>query len=227
MRPPNQLPALLATEAKLHDKIEDNLDILVEGAKEEGFNFHEDSTAVGRSSHWTLVGASALTAAAGIVIALLIGRSIGRPIVAITRIMSTLAGGDTEVVIPAIKRRDEIGTMARAVEVFKQNAIAASQLNSADVQEQAEKKNRRQLSMDRHTQDFGSSISGVMALLVKAADAMRVVAGEMSEAALETRDSASGAVDGANASALNLNSIAAAAEEMAASVTGSARRWHS
>jgi len=91
--------------------------------------------------------------AAGILIALLIARSIGRPIVAITRTMSELAGGNTAVVIPAIERRDEIGTMARAVEVFKQNAVENNRLTAATAKEQAAR-NRRQSSMDRHTQDL-------------------------------------------------------------------------
>jgi len=56
---PDQLPAMLAIQSGLHDKIEAKLDILVEGAKEEGLNFREDAAAVGRVSHWALVGAAA------------------------------------------------------------------------------------------------------------------------------------------------------------------------
>jgi methyl-accepting chemotaxis protein len=60
----------------------------------------------------------------------LIGRSIARPIVATTRAMTTLAGGDTVSAIPYAGRRDEIGEMAGAVEVFRQAAIANRRLEA-------------------------------------------------------------------------------------------------
>jgi methyl-accepting chemotaxis protein len=214
---PDKLPVMLAAQAALHEKIEAKLDILVEGAKEDGLNFRNDAAAMGRTSHWMLVGGLSFTVAAGIVIALLIARGIARPIVAITRTMSELAGGDTQVAIPAIQRRDEIGTMARAVGVFRQNALENNRLVDATAHEQAAR-NRRQSAMDRHTEEFGASVSGVMATLVKSADDMRKAASEMSDSATQTRESTSGAVQDANASSRDLNAVAAAAEEMAASV---------
>ena len=61
---------------------------------------------------------------------LLIGRSISRPIVATTKAMTVLAGGDTASTIPYAARRDEIGEMAGAVEVFRQAAIANRRLEA-------------------------------------------------------------------------------------------------
>jgi methyl-accepting chemotaxis protein len=213
---PAQLPAMLATEAKLRDTIDEKLDILVEGAKEDGLNFREDAVAVGRFSRQMLIGAVAVTVACGIFIALLIARRISRPIVAMTRTMSELAAGDTEVVIPAIERRDEVGQIAKAVEVFKRSAIENLRLTAAKAQEQAIR-DRRQAAMDRHTQEFGTSVSGVMASMVQSAADMRTAASDMSEAAKRTRDSTTSAVESASVSARNLNSVAVAAEEMAVS----------
>ena len=72
--------------------------------------------------------------------------------------------------------------------------------------------------MDTHTQDFGTSVSGVMASLGQSASKMLAAAGTMSEAATRTRDHTSSAVEGANASARDLNSVAVAAEQMTASI---------
>jgi methyl-accepting chemotaxis protein len=69
-----------------------------------------------------------------------------------------------------------------------------------------------------HTQDFGTSISGVMASLSQSANKMHAAADAMSAAATRTRDSTSDAVAGTNASARDLNSVAVAAEQMAASI---------
>ncbi|PTM95354.1 HAMP domain-containing protein [Mycoplana dimorpha] len=68
----------------------------------------------------------------------LVGRSIVRPIGSITTAMRTLAGGRTEIAVPGLDRRDEIGAMAAALEVFRQGAIANRRL-----EEQAEAERRR------------------------------------------------------------------------------------
>ena len=57
----------------------------------------------------------------------LVGRSISRPVLRLTALMNGLAGGDTDLVVPGAERRDEVGAMARAVEVFRANAIARRQ----------------------------------------------------------------------------------------------------
>ena len=64
-----------------------------------------------------------ITIAVGIAFAVMIGLSIVRPIRSLTATMVALAEGDTAVAVPAVGNRDEVGAMARAVQVFKQNAI--------------------------------------------------------------------------------------------------------
>ena len=147
----------------------------------------------------------------------IISRGITRPILAVTHVMEALSRGDLEVSVPEDTRRDEIGTMVEAVRVFKQNAIETRRMTTEKAVEQAARA-RRQAAMDRHTQDFGTSISGVMANMVKAGGVLGAAATEMSEAARQTTSATSSAVAGANTSSRNLNSVAVAAEEMAASI---------
>ncbi|HLO77977.1 MAG TPA: HAMP domain-containing protein, partial [Magnetospirillum sp.] len=66
---------------------------------------------------------SALAIAIGLAAAALIARSILGPINRMTHAMGELAGGKLDVTVPALERRDEIGEMAQAVQVFKQNAV--------------------------------------------------------------------------------------------------------
>jgi diguanylate cyclase (GGDEF)-like protein len=68
--------------------------------------------------------------AVSIVVALLIARAISGPTVRLTRTMAALAGGSFEVEIPDRQRRDEIGAMANAVEVFKQSMVKGRRLAS-------------------------------------------------------------------------------------------------
>jgi methyl-accepting chemotaxis protein len=74
------------------------------------------------------VGATMLL---GLVFAVLMARSITRPLSSITHVMTLLASGDKQVAIPATAQRDEIGEMARAVAIFKENAIRMERLREA------------------------------------------------------------------------------------------------
>ena len=147
----------------------------------------------------------------------LIARGITRPIGSISRVMEKLAGGDLTADVPDQDRRDEIGAMVRAVRVFKQNAIENQKLEAAKTLDQ-EARVRRQAAMDRHTNDFGAAIGGVMASLTKSAGDMRAAATDMSDAAQRTSESTTGAAEGANTSSRDLNTVAVATEEMAASI---------
>ena len=150
-------------------------------------------------------------------LAFLIGRGIVRPLAEMTGVMGRLADGDNTVEIPARDNQDEIGDMARAVEVFKQHAIEAGRL--AREQEAARTaKERRSSAMEQHTQDFGNSISGVMASLAGSAEGMRRAAEAMAQAAEAVHDEAGTTAGGATKSSQDLTSVAAAVEELNSSV---------
>jgi methyl-accepting chemotaxis protein len=153
----------------------------------------------------------------GATLSWLISRGISRPVLRMTDAMNALAAGKLEQEIPALGRRDEIGQMAQAMLVFRQNAQATLRLQGeADRVRVA--KDRRQAAVDQHTQDFGTSASGVMATLVGSSEAMRKTAGEMTQAAHRTRETAARTAQNATNSAQNLGAVAAAAEEMTASI---------
>ena len=68
---------------------------------------------------------------AGLALAFVIGRGIARPVRQMTRAMRALAEGNVGVVIPYAGHRNEIGEMAKAVQVFKDNKIKADRLSPA------------------------------------------------------------------------------------------------
>ena len=160
---------------------------------------------------------SGAATAVGIVLALLIARSIIRPVKGMTAAMTGLAAGDTACDIPGRDSRDQFGAMARALEVFRLQAIENSKL-ATDQERERLAKDRRQKAMDTHTQEFGSSIAGVMQSFMAASAAMRQSASEVARGAQQTRASTTSTVEGANASSANLEAVAAACEEMASSI---------
>jgi methyl-accepting chemotaxis protein len=163
------------------------------------------------------LGLSGAATIVGIILALLIARTITRPVNGMTAAMTKLAAGDTGADIPGRSGTDEIGEMARAVEVFRRQAIENDDLAAAQKREVVTK-DRRQKAMSLHIQDFGSSISGVMESFTTASATMRQAASEVAEGARQTRASTSSTAEGAMTSSRDLDSVAAASEEMAVSI---------
>jgi methyl-accepting chemotaxis protein len=163
---------------------------------------------------WVVVGVFYLIA---LLIVVVSSRGITRPLRRLEMRMIALSEGDLESDISDKHLTNEIGRMARAVDVFKANAQETQRLQAEAGREQALKA-RRQAAMDRYTQDFGTTAAGVMASLARSAEAMRGIAQEMSKAAHRTRDSATSAADGASLSSTNLSAVSAAAEQMSSSL---------
>ncbi len=178
---------------------------------------NQRASATASSTLMDQLGLSAAATVIGIVLAVIIAHTIIRPVKGMTAAMARLAGGDTTGNIPGRDFRDVIGEMARTVGIFQRQAIENA--NFASLQEEAQRgKQRRQQAMDMHTQDFGTSVSGVMDQFMAAAAAMRQAASEVASGAQQTRDSTSSTAQGARSSSQDLNSVAAATEQMSANI---------
>ncbi len=105
-----------------------------------------------------------------ILVSVLVLLTVVRPIKRITNSMNNLAKGDTSFEIPGQHKADEIGDMARAVEIFKENMIKNSEFELAQAQEYESKEKIRQ-KVDAMTESFDNSISSILA-----ADNMDMVA---------------------------------------------------
>ena len=154
----------------------------------------------------------------GVALATLISRGIARPVLQLAQATQRLAEGDLSLDIPALDRGDEIGRMAKALLVFRGHAQAARDLQGEADRVRAAK-DRRQEAMDRHTQDFGTSTSGVMEGLERSSALMRTTAQELCVATQRTRESSEATAKGAAASAQDLAAVAAATEQMSASIS--------
>ena len=98
------------------------------------------------SSEFLIIALSLIAVVFGIAVAWVSGRSISKPVIAMTAAMRTLAGGDTMPTIPARERRDEIGEMAASVQVFKDSMIEGNRLRAEQAKEQEAKERARRLS---------------------------------------------------------------------------------
>jgi methyl-accepting chemotaxis protein len=173
---------------------------------------------------WVVIGLGGLIVVGLSALAyIVVSRGVVRPINAVNRGMIRLAEGDTATEVPHLDRSDEIGAMAQAVEVFKRNMIHAAQL--ADQQAAARTaRGRRQEAMERHTEEFGTSVTGVMATLTTSAAGMSHAADAMARASDAVRQEAETTSGVAANSSRDLTAVAAAVEELTSSFSEIARQ---
>ncbi|ACA15088.1 methyl-accepting chemotaxis sensory transducer [Methylobacterium sp. 4-46] len=161
------------------------------------------------------IGAAAVIL--GGVLAWRVGRGVARPLAAMTGAMQRLASGDYAVVVPALARRDEIGAMARAVQVFRE-ALVAKQEADARAAREADATMRRADLLDRVTRHFEQNVSLLTQGLAGAATEMEATARAMSATADQTAQQSAAAMGAAARTAGNVQTVAAASEEMSASI---------
>jgi len=131
--------------------------------------------------------------------------------------MTTVAEGRLDTKVPFFERADEVGAMARALESFRQQAVAKRALEERDHKAQLFRE-RRQAETQSYTADFGRTIASVLGGLSTAAEQMTSSASAMDQIARQTQVRSAEVAESTSASAGNLATVAAAAEQMLASV---------
>lgn len=164
---------------------------------------------------WSLVVLTILIVG---LVSLLMGRSIARAVSGMTDVMRRLASGNTTVVIDGQNRGDEIGTMAKAVQVFRDVLVAKREADEAADVENAAKMRRANL-LDDLTKRFEGNVAVLTQGLAGAATEMEATARSMSDTAEATTQQSVSVAGAAHQTSANVQTVAAASEEMAASVT--------
>ena len=175
------------------------------------------SAAMDRAVATTAVVAG-LAMVLGIALALLIGRAISRPVVSMTEAMGKLAQGDLETQIPAVGRRDEIGDMAAAVQVFRDNAIAVERMTKErkEQEQRAEEEKRKQ--MEDLANSFESSVGTIIQTVSAAATELQQTAESMSATAEETNSQSAAVAAASEEASANVQTVASSTEELTASI---------
>lgn len=177
----------------------------------------EYEAAAARAQLHLLLGTLAILAGA-VLLAFLLGRGLSRPLTAITAVMNRLSSGDTDVAIPGGDRKDELGTMAVAVDVFRRSMIEAGTMRetqeAAKQQAEIEKKALQRQMADR----FEADVKSVVGAVAKATQEMQRVAGEITASVNGTSERAAAAAAASGEASASVSTVAAATEELASSV---------
>jgi methyl-accepting chemotaxis protein len=175
--------------------------------------------AAAASAQRNLVYGTLAILAVAVLVALVIGRGLSRPLVAITAVMNRLSSGDTKVAIPGGERKDELGTMAQAVDIFRRHMIETQSLREAQEADK-HKVELEKLALQRQMADrFEADVKGVVSAVAKATKDMQRVASEITASVAGTSMQTTAAAAASEEASASVSTVAAATEELASSVT--------
>ena len=184
----------------------------------------EDIDAKLRPIAWTLALAILGIAVIGGAIAWLIGRSISKPLGELGGRMQALADGSLEGDIPGLGRGDEVGAMAKTVQIFKDNAIRIRGLEKVEEETKARAAAERRAAMESLAGDFERSVNGIVRSVSSAAAGMQTTAQSMTATASDASARAATVGAASQSASNNVGTVAAAAEELSSSVAEISRQ---
>jgi methyl-accepting chemotaxis protein len=154
----------------------------------------------------------------------LVGRSISRPIVRMTEAMTALANGNVQIVPPGVGRRDEVGAMASAVQVFRDNMIEAERLRAEQTEAEKRASGEKRATLHTFATEFQTAVGNVVDLVSSASTELEAAAQTLTTTAGTTQTLSTNVAGASDQASENMQSVAAATEELAASVGGIMRQ---
>ncbi len=142
---------------------------------------------------------------------------VSLPLSRIAGQMQRIAGGDLSVEVTDAHKRDEVGTLASALQVFKDALVAKREAEQRAAKE-ADAKTRRAAHLDRITQSFEANVSALTQGLSAAATEMEATAQSMTQIAGQTTQQSVQVASAAQQTSSNVQTVAAATEELAISI---------
>ena len=172
---------------------------------------------------WMLI-AFALSVVLVTGLSLLIGRSISNALASMVSAMTRLAGGDFKIAIPGLGRKDEIGEMAGAVEVFKNNMIEAERLRAEQLEAEQRQAEQRKADMRELANAFEGAVGEIVETVSSAATELEASANTLTKAAERSQSLATTVAAASEEASTNVQSVSSASEELTSSVNEISRQ---
>ncbi len=159
-----------------------------------------------------------------LVTVILVARGISRPIVAMTEVMRKLSVGDKTINIPYQKNSDELGEMAKALQIFKENALKVDVLQREQKELEEKTAQARRQDMQKMADAFEQSVGKIVETVSSAASEMQVSSQALADISQQTSLQAENATTVSDRSTVNVQTVASAAEELSGSIAEIARQ---
>lgn len=165
-----------------------------------------------------LISSVVLILVLALVMILLVRSLATKPVRALTGVVDQMAGGRTDVTVPSTGRGDELGVMAKAIEIFRQKLIEIEALRAKTSQAEAEAAAARRRGMLELADSFEASVKGVVQAVSASAVELEANAQSMSAVAEEATRQAQIVAAATTEASTSVTTVAAASEELSASI---------
>jgi methyl-accepting chemotaxis protein len=173
-----------------------------------------------------------LLAAVGLILAVLIfagvgllvtNRYVSRPAAVLAVAVGRMRDGELTLDVPGQDRADELGAVAKAIDMLRQQALHAQELSRNAALEQ-ERKEKRQQTIAAHIEGFERSIAGALSALASASTQLGSTARSMNTTASETERRSTAVASASEEASASVQTVASATEELAASISEISRQ---
>jgi methyl-accepting chemotaxis protein len=170
-----------------------------------------------------------IVATVGILLGILSGFLIGqfgivKPVVLLKAVMEAFAGNNLNANVPGLDRRDELGDMARTVEVFKKNGLEVERMRAE--QQETEKRNaeQRKADMFKLADDFEGAVGEIIETVSSASTELEASASTLTSTAARSQELSIVVAAASEEASTNVQSVASATEELSSSVNEISRQ---
>ncbi len=211
--------ALIGEDKKIIDQLVADIHLMTATVRKNIDQSSADSRDLLHHRTAVLIGVGFVTILLAIAISILfVGRRVVEPLADLVGVIRKLASGDMTVEIDHGDRKDEIGEIARAMSVFKDNARAVEEMRRDQDQAKRRAEADRLAAMHQMANIFEDSVGKVVKAVTSAAGELEGSSGQMAHTAAETSSQATIVASAAHQASVNVETVASASEELAASI---------
>jgi methyl-accepting chemotaxis protein len=185
------------------------------------FELTKDSSTYRDLAHrsaFLLAGVSAAAILLAGFIAFGLGRGMAKPILALQSAMGRIMSGQHDIDVPGTQRDDEIGSMAKAVEVFKENLAETGRLRTIQEQQRLDSERDRKETLHALATKFEDSVGNVVDVVGSAASELQITARSMAKTAEDATQKTANVASASEEASRNSQAVASAIEELNASI---------
>jgi len=168
--------------------------------------------------------AAGIAALLVLILTMLVVRRVTQPLTSVTRSLTALADGQSDVAIECEDRTDEIGEIARSVAVFKINSLERARLRSEQAAASAAAAEQRKSELRNFVQEFRGSVGGILEKVLASSGEFERVARQLTDAARSTADLSAQSAGASEDASEHVRSAASASDELSQSISEITRR---
>jgi methyl-accepting chemotaxis protein len=173
---------------------------------------------------WAMAVAAAIAALLVLAMTMLIVRRVTKPLKAVTESLTGLAEGRIDIEVRHSGRHDEIGAIARTIDVFKNNRIERRQLEAERTNAEKLAMERRKADLNQFVEDFRGKIGGIIERVLNSSGQFEKDAQQLSVTAHSTAEMSGQSANASRQASEHVRNAAAASNELSQSIVEISRR---